>query len=125
MAGHWIPWECGLVRKREVLVIAKHLRVSRREAAAMCMEVWEWAQEQSLDGLVHNVAPEDISDALAISGIGEAMVAAGWLVASDSCVQFPNWERFNGRPAKARLLAAERKRRYDQRHKVTPGALQR
>jgi len=125
MAGHWIPWECGLTKKREVVIIARAMSVNRREAAAMCMEVWEWAQEQSLDGMVHGVAPEDISDALALPGIGEAMVAAGWLVVSDSAVQFPNWDRFNGRPAKARLLSAERKRRYDSRHKVTVAALHR
>jgi hypothetical protein len=52
MAGFWIPWELGLSKKREVMIIARSIGVSRREAAAMCMEVWEWAQEQTLDGLI-------------------------------------------------------------------------
>ena len=112
MAGFWIPWEHGLSRKREVLLIAKSLRVSQREAAAMCMEVWEWAQQQSIDGLVCGFAPADVSMAVGIPGIGEAMEAAGWLRNGVGNVQFPNWDRFNSKPAKARLLNAERQRRF-------------
>ena len=111
MAGHWIPWEFGLSRKREVVIIARVLGVSRREAAAMCMEVWEWASEQSIDGLIVGVTAGDVSDTVGIPGIGEAMEAAGWIRNGDGLVQFPNWERFNARPAKVRLLDAERKRR--------------
>lgn len=127
MAGYWIPWEIGLTRKREVCVVARMLGVSRREAAAMCMEVWEWAQGQSVDGLIIGLTPASVSDAVGIDGIGEAMASqgCGWIVESESGIQFPNWDRFNGRPAKARLLAAERKRRYDASRKVTRIALHR
>lgn len=111
MAGHWIPWECGLTRKREIVMIARALDVSRREAAAQCMEVWEWAQEQSIDGLIVGMCAADVSETLGMPGIGEAMEACGWILNGDGNVQFPNWERFNGRPAKRRLLEAERKRR--------------
>ena len=110
-AGFWIPWECGLTKKREILLIARQLGVAPREAAACCMEVWEWAQSQSVDGVVPGLFPEDISLATDIAGIGEAMFKAGWLIESAGGVQFPNWERFNARSAKARLMAAERKRR--------------
>jgi len=125
MAGHWIPWECGLTRKREVVIISRALGVSRLEAAAMCMSVWEWAQDQSLDGLIVGMSPVEISDAVSLPGIGEAMQQAAWLIPGEGCLQCPNWERFNGRPAKARLLNAERKRRYDSHRKVTQRALQR
>ncbi len=110
-AGFWIPWECGLTKKREVLLVARELGVSSREAAACCMEVWEWAQAQSVDGVVAGLTCEDISRATGIAGMGEAMLTAGWLVESEGGVQFPNWERFNARSAKARLMASERKRR--------------
>lgn len=111
MAGMWIPWECGLTRKREIIMIAKHLGVSRREAAAMCMEVWEWAQEQSVDGLIVGIDCKDVSDSVGIDGIGESMHEVGWMIDGDGNVQFPNWHRFNSKPAKQRLLCAERKRR--------------
>jgi hypothetical protein len=115
MAGFWIAWECGLTRKREVLLIAKRLKVSAREAAAMCMEVWEWAGDQSIDGLVVGLDPADVSAAVGISGIGEAMKQAAWIFHSDGAIQFPNWGRFNSRSAKQRLQAAERKRRQRDR----------
>ena len=92
-------------------MIARTLHVSRREAAAMCMEVWEWSSEQSIDGLIHGIEAPDLSDAVGIPGIGEAMIAAGWIVAGESSIQFPNWERFNGKSARSRMYAAERKRR--------------
>jgi hypothetical protein len=79
MAGFWIPWELGLSKKREVMIISRSLGVSRREAAAMCMEVWEWAQDQTLDGLIAGMCPIDVSDAVGIPGIGESMELAGWL----------------------------------------------
>ena len=123
MAGHWIPWEFGLPRKREVVIIARTLGVSRREAAVMCMEVWEWASEQSIDGLIIGVTAADVSDTVGIPGIGEAMEGAGWIINGDGNLQFPNWERFNAKSAKARLLNAERKRRYDATQKVTQPAL--
>lgn len=119
MAGFWIPWELGLSKKREVMIIARSLNVSRREAAAMCMEVWEWAQSQSVDGVVPGFTAQDVSGATEIPGIGEAMLTAGWVLESDGGIQFPNWERFNAKSAKARLLNAERQRRYKSNAKVT------
>jgi hypothetical protein len=109
-AGFWIPWEIGLSKKREVLLIARSLGVSQREAAAICMEVWEWAEGQSVDGLLHGLTPHDLDSAVNVQGIGTAMETAGWLVVSARAVQFPNWDRFNSRSGKARLMAAERKR---------------
>jgi len=112
MAGFWIPWEYGLTRKREIMLIAKQQQVTPREAAACCMEVWEWAQQQSLDGLIMGFDATDVSRAVGIAGIGEAMEAAGWIVSGRGNIQFPNWERFNAKSAKARLLNAERQRRH-------------
>ncbi len=98
-------------RKREVMLIAKRQQVTPRDAAARCMEVWEWAQEQSIDGLIMGLEPSDVSTAVAIPGIGEAMEGAGWILRGNGFIQFPNWERFNSKCAKARLINAERKRR--------------
>ncbi len=83
------------------------------------MEVWEWAQAQSVDGVVPGLTAEDISRATGIAGVGEAMLRAGWVVESEGGIQFPNWDRFNARSAKARLQNAERQRRYKSNAKVT------
>ena len=110
MAGFWIPWELGLSKKREVMIIARVLGVSRREAAAMCMEVWEWAQDQSIEGVVHGFTAGDVSGATGIPGMGEAMLGAGWSMEFESGIQFPNWDRFNSKSAKERFLNASRVR---------------
>ena len=120
MAGNWIPWEIGLEKKREVVVIARLLGVSRLEAATMCMIVWAWAEDQSVDGVVSGVDAAAISDCVGIPGIGEAMAnpACGWIVESESAIQFPNWERFNSRPAKMRMHAVWRQRKSRMSQKV-------
>jgi hypothetical protein len=110
-AGFWIPWEIGLPRKREVLLIARKLGVSQREAAVMCMEVWEWAEGQSVDGVMPGLTIDDIDVATGVRGLGKAMADAGWVFHTGSALQFPNWERFNSKSGKARLLNQERQRR--------------
>ena len=111
MAGQWIPWVVGLQQKSEVVRMAKACGVHPYEMAARCMIVWSWAQEQTVDGIVHGLSPADVSSTVGIPGMGEVLESVGWLVDVGDAIAFPNWERFNGRPAKARLLAAERKRR--------------
>ena len=111
MAGHWIPWEIGLHQKSEVVRMAKACGVHPHEMAARCMIVWAWAQDQTVDGIIPGLAPGDISSTVGIPGIGEALASVGWLSDIGDGIAFPNWDRFNGRPSKQRMLAAERKRR--------------
>lgn len=110
MAGDWIKWQKGLERKPEIVRIARTLNTSPINAAAMCMQVWSWADDNSTDGVVPGLTPEDVSTVVGLPGIAEAMTVAGWLVISDSGIQFPNYDRHNGSTAKARALDASRKR---------------
>lgn len=108
-AGMWIEWEKGLPGKPEIGRIARMLGVTRLHAAAACMEVWSWAEEQTETGII-SISPEEISDAVRIPKIGEAMLAAEWLVQVPGGLAFPNWDRHNGQPAKRRALNALRMR---------------
>ena len=110
MAGHWIRWEKGLARKSEVLRIARTLHSAPEHAAGLCMRVWEWADDVTVDGSVIDMDAEDIDMAAGYKGIGGAMMAVNWIHIEDSCLKFPNWERFNGEPAKKRALNAHRMR---------------
>ena len=110
MAGHWIPWEIGLHQKSEVTRMAKVCGVHPHEMAARCMIVWSWAQDQTVDGTVSGLTAADVSLSIGIPNIGESMQSVGWIVELEDGIAFPNWERFNGRPSKARMKAAERKR---------------
>lgn len=109
MAGHWIKWEKGLVRKPEIMQIAAALKVSDQHAAACCMLVWEWADDITTEGIINLTA--DVLDKIANQpGLARAMIDVGWLVESSNCIQFPNYDRHNGHPAKARAIDAARKR---------------
>ncbi len=110
MAGHWIEWEKGLVRKPEVLRIARLMGRTPQHAAACCMMVWEWAEDVTESGIIAGVSAADVSFAAGVEGIAEAMIEAGWLLETDDSVVLPNWERHNGEPAKRRAVDAMRKR---------------
>jgi len=110
MAGHWIEWEKGLVRKPEVLRIARLMGCTPQHAAACCMMVWEWAEDVTENGIIPGITAADVSFAAGVDGIAEAMITAGWLLETDDSVVLPNWERHNGEPAKRRAVDAMRKR---------------
>jgi hypothetical protein len=106
MAGHWIEWEKGLVRKPEVLRIAHRLGCTPQHAAACCMMVWEWAEDVTENGMIPGVTAADVSFAAGVEGIGEAMLAVGWLLETDDSLVLPNWDRHNTEPSKRRALKA-------------------
>jgi len=110
MAGLWIEWEKGLVRKPEVLRIARTMQCTPQHAAACCMMVWEWAEDVTENGVIPGVTAAEVSFAAGVAGIGEAMVAAGWLLESGDSIVLPNWDRHNGEPSKRRAVDALRKR---------------
>ena len=110
MAGFFIEWEKGLVRKPEILQIARILGCTPQHAAACCMMVWEWTEDVTVNGIIPGLTAADVSLAACVEGIGEAMLRAGWLVETGDAVVLPNWERHNGDPAKRRAMDAWRKR---------------
>jgi hypothetical protein len=79
--------------------------------------VWEWADDNaSRDGHVASVTVVTVDSLVNVTGFGAAMAnVAGWLLADDSGIYFPNYDRHNGKPAKERALAAERKRKQRER----------
>jgi hypothetical protein len=107
----WIPWTKGLPRKPEVMQIARVLKITRYEAACRCMAVWEWADENTVDGTVAGLVAADLDEPAGIAGFGAAMAKTGWLQVDDTGVIFPNWTRWNARSAKERDQARVRMRR--------------
>ncbi len=125
MAGDWIKWQKGLLRKPEVIRIAAMLNLSRHATAGLLMEVWEWADDavyfdetasgfdpDNCPGFVRlGDSPLAMFDAtFAVSGLADAMTAVGWLMIRSGSLAFPNFARHNGKSAKARALDASRKR---------------
>ena len=75
------------------------------------MRVWEWADAHTENGHALSVTALELSELLDMPGIGEAMVAADWIVEDPSGITFVNFDRWNLKTGKARLLTTLRKRR--------------
>lgn len=111
MAGDWIKMRTALANDPSVIAMAGALGVDEFEVVGMLHHLWSWADAQSRDGHVPGVTKKWIDRYVHRDGFANAMCAAGWLVVDDSGINFPHFERHNGKPAKDRALAGERQRK--------------
>jgi len=118
MAGDWIKMRTALANDPSVIAMACTLDVDEFEVVGMLHHLWSWADAQSRDGHVPGVTKKWIDRYVHRDGFANAMCAAGWLVVDEAGIQFPHFERHNGKPAKDRALAGERQRK--KRASVTP-----
>lgn len=115
MAGDWIKWAKGLSKKPEVVRMSVLLNASRREVAALCMELWEWCDEnipeESLTAggsAFVTLSPHagdnmDFIDAIVgTPRFAESLAHVGWVRFNDERIEFPNFGRHNGTTAKTR-----------------------
>lgn len=117
MAGDWIKWVKGLIRRPEVIHAAGLLKRSRHDVAGRWMDLMEWTDENvseadrvgdSDDALVKNLTPEIIDDLVGLPEFARAMSSTGWLVLRSADVTFVNYFRHNDETAKDRALGAKR-----------------
>lgn len=111
MAREWIAWSKGFAKKPEVLQLAADFGVSRQHAAACCMEVWEWFDENTTDGHAPSVTRYLLDDIAGRPGFTDAMIRVGWLVLDGEKLSIPKFDRWNSQTSKARLLGTLRKQK--------------
>ena len=134
MAANWIKWVKGLAKKPEVLAMSAILGRDRFEVAGRLMQVWEWADDVSSDGSLvtemsrntsrnchaQNATLVLIDTESGIQNFAKAMQEVGWLdVSEDGQITIPKFDRHNGKSAKTRGLAADRKRLERKRKTAT------
>lgn len=117
MAGDWIKWLKGLGFRSEVLTVARKLNVHRGVVTLACMEMWEWADTETIDGHIRGATAELIDAKVCLPGFSAALESVGWLRAKAEGITLPNFERHNGKPAK--LRASKTKRQRDWRDNET------
>lgn len=114
----WIKIEANLPTKPELLKLSLRLGVSRREAMAMCIEFWIWADHHADgDGVMHGADDDAIDALVSRPGFAEAMRAVGWLLEHGDGAAIPNWSKHNARSTKTRLAAAKRQADRRWKHK--------
>lgn len=117
MAGDWIKWVKGLIRRPEIIQAAGILKRCRHDVASRWMDLMEWTDENvsesdripdSDDALVKNLTPEIIDDLVGLPEFARAMSCTGWLVLNPDDVTITNYFRHNDETAKDRALGAKR-----------------
>lgn len=124
MAGDWIKWAKGLTRKPEVIRMAFLLKVTRREVASMCMEFWEWCDENiSEDTFTESgsafvtLSPHDgdnmafVDAAVGTVKFADSLSAVGWIRFRDGRIELPNFALHNGETAKTRARNAKNQKK--------------
>ena len=109
MAGEWIPIDCNLGTKPEVLEVAAATHEPIEVVVGRMVRLWSWAWHVTADGT--------IKVPLAMLGMvaggdetyWQAVERAGWLTVNGDTITIPGWEERFGNAAKRRLLDARAK----------------
>ena len=110
MAGDWIKLRIDLHEDPAVIAIAADLRISELEVVGCLYRIWAWADQQTADGQLSGVTAAWLDRLIHRENFAAAMQKVGWLVIKKAGIQLPHFDRHNGKSAKERALATERKR---------------
>lgn len=109
MAGEWIPIDCNLGTKPEVLQVAAATHEPIEVVVGRMVRLWSWAWHVTADGTIRVPLAMLGTVAGGDEAYWQAVERAGWLVVSDDCVTIPGWEERFSNAAKRRLLDARAK----------------
>ena len=112
MAGEWIPLDCNLGTKPEVLELVDETGLPVEAVCWRLVQLWSWAALNSSDGTIR-ATPRRVA---AVAGGDEAFWLAvervGWVTFLNGTIVIEGWEkRFSG-TAKARAMHARRQDSY-------------
>jgi hypothetical protein len=108
MAGDWIKLECSTPDKPEVYRMADALGIAPEHVVGCLIAIWVWVDQQTTDGNAVGVTRSLLDRKSGVTGFAQVMADVGWLVETDNGLEFPNFDRHNGKTAKSRALTAKR-----------------
>jgi hypothetical protein len=116
MAGDWIKMRVDLADDPAVIRMAAALDISEDEVVGKLHRLWSWADRQTADGTAPGITVRWVDRYVGREGFAVAMELVGWLDVWADQVAFPDFEKHNGRTAKARAEAMTRQRESRGRH---------
>ena len=112
MAGEWIPIDCNLGTKPEVLELVDETGVPVEVAVYRLIQLWSWAAMNTADGTIRAtparvaaVAGGDVAFWLAVERVG-------WVSFLNGTIVIEGWEKRFSQAAKARAMHARRQDSY-------------
>jgi hypothetical protein len=117
MAGDWIKMERATPDKPEVWEISDALDMDPDAVVGKLFRVWCWFDQHTECGHAPSVTKRLLDRAVGVTGFCQAVIDAGWMEDDGVSLILPNFDRHNGKTAKNRALALERKKK--QRYNVT------
>lgn len=112
MAGDWIKMRTDLAEDPAVISMAAELGIDDDSVVGKLHRIWSWADRQSRDGHAVGVTGKWVDRYVHCDGFASVMQSVGWLVVDGSGLQFPNFERHNGKSAKQRALGTVRQQAH-------------
>ena len=109
MAGEWIPIDCNLGTKPEVLEVAAVTHEPIEVVVGRMVRLWSWAWHVTADGTIRVPRSMLATVAGGDENFWSAVERAGWLASTDDSITIPGWEERFGNAAKRRLLDARAK----------------
>lgn len=115
MAGEWIPIDCNLGTKPEVLELVDVTDQPVEVVAWRLIQLWSWAAMNTADGVLR-ATPRRLA---ALAGGDEqfwlAVEQVGWVTFLNGTVEIAGWDKRFSRAAKARATHASRQDSYRRR----------
>ena len=112
MAGEWIPLDCNLGTKPEVLELVDETGLPVEVVCWRLVQLWSWAALNSSDGTIRATPRRVASVAGGDEAFWLAVERVGWVTFVGDRIVIEGWEkRFSG-SAKARALHARRQDSY-------------
>lgn len=123
MAGDWIKMRSNLWDDPRVARLSDE--TGQHEATVIGGLYWLWAtaDQHTEDGILHGMTLRAIDRKTGITGLGEALVAIGWVADHPDGVRIVNFEEHNGLSAKKRALTARRVASHRSRNAPTATAV--
>lgn len=113
MAGEWIPIDCNLATKPEVLELVDTTGLSVEVVVFRLFSLWSWASMNTANGVVRATRRRLATVAGGDEAFWSAVEAVGWLrIADDGTVEIVGWEKRFSRAAKARAENSRRASEY-------------
>jgi hypothetical protein len=102
MAGEWIPIDCNLGTKPEVLELVDETGVPVEAVVYRLIQLWSWAALNTADGTIRGTPRRLASVAGGDEAFWLAVERVGWLTFVNGTVVVEGWDKRFSRAAKAR-----------------------